>query len=312
MLLDADAFELAEKCIASLFAHAREELALTLMTCNAMDKARALATMVRIANPRAHLWAVIDQAEADAHAEIRFDHYPHLRDFRQGHPCWRKLTDPLLFAEPDGEIILLDPALYFPNHFSFEPTTERGLLLMWHPRPCLLPDSVVRRAFELRVPLAHHVGMGVVQFRNRIDLVWLDAFIGQLGGATLPGQRWLESVVWSALAMRMGGGYLDPLHWQCWHHRHWKRFVLRLGASGPGLLGMQDLSRAKGFHLTGVAQRWLAPACEQRVFPAPGQVDQPGEIRAFEPLSPAHYVIDLNLKRLARSLGYHAIFSPAT
>ena len=66
------------------------------------------------------------------------------------------------------------------------------------------------------------------------------------------------------------------------------------------------------FHATGVAQRWLAPACEQRVFPAPGLVDQHGAIRAFEPLSPTHYVIDLNLKRLARSLGYHLIFRPAT
>ena len=51
--------------------------------------------------------------------------HANLRAFRHGHPCWRKITDPLLLSDPGAELLLLDPDLYFPNRFRFEETPQK-------------------------------------------------------------------------------------------------------------------------------------------------------------------------------------------
>lgn len=312
MVLSARSLPYAEKGIESLFAHALEDLSLTLITDGPEDKRQILAAVAGLANPRGHQWQVYEQAEADQRADTLLADYPHLRGFRHGHPCWRKLTDPLLFAEPGAEMIVLDPDLYFPNLFTFETTPERGLLLMWQPPSCLLPDEVVRRAYEIPVQLAHHVDIGVAHVRNHLDLAWFDAFIGQLGGPALPRVMHVEAIIWAALAMRMGGRYLDPAHWHCWQNRQWKRVARKLGTPGVKQLQQEDFSQVKCFHAGGVAKWWVKEACEQNLFPAPKRVDRLSQGPAFEALSPSTYKLDQGIKRVARSLGYYALFKPAT
>ncbi len=63
-------------------------------------------------------------------------------------------------------MVLLDPDLYFPNTFRFEPTPEQGILLMWQRPNCLLPHKTVRAAMDAGIPLARHVDIGVAQWRG--------------------------------------------------------------------------------------------------------------------------------------------------
>ena len=46
--------------------------------------------------------------------------YAGLEKLRKGHPCWRKLTDPMLLAREGDEVVVVDPDVYFPRRFSFE------------------------------------------------------------------------------------------------------------------------------------------------------------------------------------------------
>lgn len=102
--------------------------------------------VARLSVPSEHTWSVYAQAEADARAANQFGKHPHLLEFRLGHPCWRKITNPLLFASGSEEVIILDPHLYFPNHFCFEQTPASGLLLMWQQPHCLPPNETVEAA----------------------------------------------------------------------------------------------------------------------------------------------------------------------
>ena len=185
---------------------------------------------------------------------------PELRQFRHGHPCWRKITDPLLLSDDRDEMIVLDPDLYFPNRFRFEETPASGLLLMWQRPSCLLPDEVVEAAIGGGISLAHHTDIGVVQWRAPVDLEWLNWVIRKLGSSQFPRHMHVESIVWAALAMKMGGGYLDPGSWVCWHRSQYKRLLVKFGVSGPSILEREQFSGIKCFHAGGVAKWWLAAA----------------------------------------------------
>ncbi len=306
-VLSARSLPYAEKAIESLFTRATEAISLTLITDGESDKAEIVEAVSKFAVPARHSWSVHSQAEADERAEEMFSRHANLRQFRMGHPCWRKLTDPILFSEPGDEMIILDPDLYFPNHFSFETTPAEGLLLMWQPPSCLLPDEVVMSAYRIPVKLAHHVDIGVAQVRNKLDLEWFDWLIGGLGGKDIPRVMHVEAIAWAALAMRMGGGYFDPAHWYCWRYRQWKRVALKVGVSGLNLLKMEDLSRVKCFHASGIAKWWVKDACEKNLFPEPRTVTALSEARPFEELGLREYESDQRLKRVARGLGYYKL-----
>src|SRR6478609_7000127 len=168
-ILSARSLPYASLGLQSLFAHANEHVILTLITDDESDKEQICTALSGMTMPPRHQWRVYAKAEADRRAEEQFSRHTNLRQFRHGHPCWRKLTDPLLFAAPGSEVVILDPDLYFPNHFSFDATPASGLLLMWQPPSCLLPDEVVERAFANDIPLAHHVDIGVAQLHNSVD-----------------------------------------------------------------------------------------------------------------------------------------------
>ena len=157
-------------------------------------------------------------------------------------------------------MVLLDPDLYFPNRFAFEPTPAQGLRLMWQQPNCLLPSTVVRTALTAGIPLARHVDIGVAHWRRSEDLAeleWLDRLLGKLGGTSLPHVPHVEAIIWAAMAMRFGGGYLDPSKWVCWRRTQRKRILRKLGADGQRLLRSEPLSEMKCFHAGGEAKSWL-------------------------------------------------------
>ena len=306
-VLSARSLPYAVKALESLTANSLDDLDLTLITDGAADKVALVDAMNTLGVPPRHLWRVCAQAEADERALTVLARYPNIAAFRFGHPCWRKITDPLLFAAPGEEMIILDPDLYFPNRFRFEPTPAKGLLLMYQPPSCLLPPEVVQRAFDEGVKMAHHTDIGVAQARNGFDLAWLDDLIRRLGGTTLPRSMHVESIVWAAMAMREGGGYLDPEHWHCWRNSQWKRLALKLGASGRTLLRSEKFGAMKCFHGGGIAKWWVPGAVEAGDLPVPAEVVQARPSQPFEELTAGTYESMQQMKHWLRRLGYYRL-----
>jgi hypothetical protein len=308
-VLSARALPYARQALISLFAHSSQALSVVLITDTELDKQEIANCVSSIGVSGKHKWSVHSQAEADDRAETIFARHANLRNFRLGHPCWRKLTDPILFADAGDEMIILDPDLYFPNHFDFEQTPKEGVLLMWQPPSCLLPHQVVMSAYGASIRLAHHVDIGVAQLRNDFDLDWFDWLIVNLGGGNIPRVMHVEAIVWAALAMRIGGGYFDPNYWYCWRYQQWKRVALRLGIPGIRLLRFEKLGSVKCFHASGVAKWWVEEACQRRLFHVPRSVVGPSVPAPFEELTLAEYESDQRLKRLIRKLGYYKIMN---
>jgi hypothetical protein len=306
-VLSARSLPYAQKALESLFANSLEVLNLRLITDGEDDKVKLTDTLQKLQVPSPHQWQVFSQADADVIAKERLAAYPNIAAFRFGHPCWRKITDPLLFAAPDEEMVILDPDLYFPNRFRFEPTPATGLLLMHQPPSCLLPPETVLKAYDAGIKLAHHVDIGVAQLRNSLDLQWLDSLIVRLGGKSIPRAMHVEAIVWAALAMRMGGGYLDPEHWHCWRNSQWKRVLQLLGASGRRILRFEQFGKIKCFHGGGIAKWWIAPALAAGEIPPPTDIVESRQPQPFEELTFAEYDANQRLKRWARRVGYYRL-----
>lgn len=311
-VLSARALPYARQALVSLFAHSSESLSVTLITDTELDKEELSNAVASISIFGKHKWSVHAQTEADERAQAVFLRHPNLRYFRLGHPCWRKLTDPILFSNAGDEMIILDPDLYFPNHFAFEQTPREGVLLMWQPPSCLLPHEVVMNAYGASIRLAHHVDIGVAQLRNDLDLDWFDWLIANLGGRDMPRVMHVEAIVWAALAMRVGGGYFDPRYWYCWRYRQWKRVALLLGISGIKILKFEKLGSVKCFHASGVAKWWLEEACQRQIFDMPQSVVADSVPIPFEELTLATYMSDQRIKRAIRRLGYYKIMGART
>jgi hypothetical protein len=305
-VMSARSLPYARLAIHTLLQRSLDPIRLRLITDDAEDKT-AITDAMRAAGPTPHEWSVHDQAEAEDLASNSFARLPNLLAFRHGHPCWRKVTDPLLYASPDEEVVILDPDLYFPNYFRFEPTPADGLLLMWQPPSCLLPDATVMEAYHAGVRLAHHVDIGVAHARNNLDLAWLDWLIGRLGGKTLPRVMHVEAIVWAALAMKVGGGYLHPEHWYCWRNTQWKRILLKLGAKGKRILRGERFDRMKCFHGGGAAKWWVPDVAASGAMPEPQHIEDHGGTLTFQELTPSRYEATQSLKRIARKLGYYAL-----
>ena len=306
-VLSSRSLPYARHAMASLVANSVDDLDLTLITDGAEDKTRLVEAMQALAVPERHRWRVAAQSEADELAAGALSRHPNIAAFRLGHPCWRKVTDPMLFAPPGAEMVILDPDLYFPNRFRFEPTPKAGLLLMHQPTHCLLPREVVIRAYDQGVRLAHHTDIGVAQASNALDLDFLDALIVRLGGSALPRAMHVESIVWAALAMRMGGGYLDPVHWHCWRNSQWKRVLRRFGAAGRTVLRSERFQAMKCFHGGGIAKWWIPEALDAGDLPPTGEVREVRPPLPYEELTRAAYEAGERLKGWARRVGYYRL-----
>lgn len=306
-VLGARSLAYAEKAFESLAARSLDDFDLTLITDALTDKTLLVEAMHQLQLASRHTWRVCAQAEADERALTLLAPYPHLAAFRFGHPCWRKITDPLLFAAPGEEMVILDPDLYFPNDFRFEATPASGLLLMHQPPSCLLPHEVVLRAYANGIRLAHHVDIGVAQAHNKLDLEWLDWLIQRLGGSSLPRSMHVEAIIWAALAMRAGGGYLDPGHWHCWRNSQWNRLQLRLGVSGRTILRAERFAVMKCFHGGGMAKWWIPEVVEAGEMPPPAQILASRVPLPFEELTRKSYESTQRLKTWVRRAGYYKL-----
>ena len=307
MVLSPRSLAYARCALHSLFARSIEPLHLALITDSANDKATLAEALAEIQPAAKHTWSVTAEEElADAEASV-FQGLSHLRSFRRGHPCWRKVTDPLLLSGPKDEMILLDPDLYFPNDFRFEETPSAGLLLMWQQPNCLLPPEVVRAAIAQNIALTRHVDIGVSHWRAGTDLEWLNWLIGKLGGSSLPHMMHVEAIVWSALAMRVGGGYLDASRWVCWQRTQMKRARMKLGASGRSIITMEPWGAMKCFHAGGEAKWWLPEFISAQPH-APSNISETSPIKPFVALTPQRYYFEQQAKGLLRGLGYYRAF----
>lgn len=312
MLLSPRALGYARLALRSLLRNSLEPLDLRLVTDSAEDKSLLAEEMAGYEDLGRHRWTVHAKDDLrDSEAAI-FGGRPNLRLFRDGHPCWRKITDPLLLSGGSEEIVVLDPDLYFPNRFRFEATPDSGVLLMWQRPNCLLPRDVVEEAFRKKIPLAHHVDIGVAHWRANPDLDWLEWLLNQLGLKDRPYAKFamhIEAIVWAAIAMRVGGGYLSPRHWYCWHRSQRTRVLRKLGVPGYRLLAWEPLATVKCFHAGGEAKHWLVEANRRGLLDGENLLDALGRITPFIELSPGAYLADQRRKALLRRAGYYKLFS---
>jgi hypothetical protein len=276
-LLGARSLSYARICLGSLFRNVIEPISLTLITDKPSDKVALSEAVEQIAPDPRHSWRVCDESEADERAEVVYAKYPLIRWFRKGNPCWRKVTDPSLFAEDGQEMVVLDPDVYFPNPFNFESTPATGLLLMWQAPNCLYPPETVRHAFDQGIRMVDHSDIGVSQATFPFDYDWLEHLIGKLGGRELP--TWsmhVEPIVWAAMGMKFGGGYLDPKAWFCWRNALLKRLRVRvLKTDGVELLRSDPFGELKCFHAGGSAKHWLVAAENAGLFSRGKTLDKP-------------------------------------
>lgn len=263
------ALRYARTCLLSMLRNSVDPLRLTVITDGPDDVAQiTLAFADEVAAGKVRLFT---RRDADERAAAYYGGLDGIAWFRQGHPCWLKITDPPLFADEGEEMILVDPDVYFPNRFRFERTPPRGVLLMWQKPNCLFPPASVRAAFRAGYAMADHTDIGIAQLVQPVDKEWLNTFIERVGRTNLP--TWsmhIESIVWAAWAVQAGGGYLDPRVWKCWYNAHWKRCALKLGMAKWRAVANEPFERIACFHATGPAKDMLMellalrPAVEAR------------------------------------------------
>lgn len=306
MVLSPRALPYARCCIESLLRNSCEDLALHLITDSHEDKLQLSDVMQAIQPDKRHSWDVTAEIEMSDREASRFSEHRNLRALRKGHPCWRKITDPLLLARPGAELILLDPDVYFPNLFRFEATPDSGLLLMFQRPNCLLPTEIVRNAFREGVSLADHVDIGVAHWRAGRDLDWLDWLIGKLGGESLPRVMHIEAIIWAAIAMREGGGYLDPLRWVCWHRTQLSRVKHKIGISGEDILRTERWEDMKCLHCGGISKFWL-PQCSADILGNRKRQIEPSRVIPFKGLTPEKVVREEKMRNVLRTMGYYKL-----
>jgi hypothetical protein len=308
MVLSPRSLSYAHAALESLFRNSGDAIDLHLITDSADDATQLGDAVARLLPDPRHHWSVVAENHLDDAEATLFGKLSNLRAFRHGHPCWRKVTDPLLLNAPGEEMILLDPDLYFPNRFTFEPTPATGLALMWQRPNCLLPPEIVRAAMQAGIKLARHVDIGVSHWRGGGDLEWLDWMLGRLGAPNLPRVMHVEAIVWSAIAMREGGGYLDPRAWVCWHRTQLKRVRRKLGAAGERILANEPWTTMKCFHAGGEAKWWVPEYMTKHPIAETNELLAPTPLRPFVELTPAHYAREQGAKDMLRRLGYYRVF----
>ena len=311
MILSPRTLNYARGALKSLLTNSLEPIHLHLVTDSNSDKQLLSEEVGGYTFPSCHRYEVISEEDLDDHESRIFGLYPNLRAFRSGHPCWRKITDPLLLSGGDEEIVVLDPDLYFPNKFRFETTPDRGLLLMWQKPNCLLPAATVHAAIGRGIPLAHHVDIGVAHWRAHVDLDWLEWLLAQLGLESHPNVRFsmhVEAIVWAAIAMHSGGGYLPAEHWRCWRRSQRIRLLRKLHVPGPQLLRHEPFSTIKCFHAGGEAKHWLEAARRRGWLDSDRVLDLPGTVLPFVELTPRAYHREQAFKSWLRRFGYYNLF----
>lgn len=307
VVLSARSLPYARACLGSLLRNAAETLDVTLITDGLEDKTALEEAMAALGADGRHQWRVFDKADADRRAETLLAGFPAIRAFREGHPCWRKITDPPLFASSGEEMVILDPDVYFPNRFTFEPTPETGILLMRQRPNCLLPEETVRQAFEAGLAMADHTDIGVAQLKAPFGWGVLEHLLQTMGVEGMPRSMHVESIVWAQLAMLWGGGYLDPVAWRCFDNSVFSRLRRRAGRSGVDTLRALDVDALKCLHAGGIAKNWLPDAEAAGLFATPSDRKTDTAVQPFVPFGRSKFERKFANRRLARKLGLYAL-----
>ncbi len=308
ILLSSQALPYARHCVRTLLAHAAEPVHLTLIGDDP-DEIRALEDGLAEIDRQGHELQLIDKGAVLERLADRFPALAGLRALHEGHPCWRKITDPLALSAADEEIIVADPDLLFPNRFRFEDTLPDGVMMMRQGPTCLYPPEAVEQAFGLGVALADHVDIGVLQLRaGAVDLEWLDWFCRHMDLGRFTAFMHIEAIVWSALAMRMGGRHLDPGVWRCWERGHLKRVAVALGLPGYLTLKLENLPQLKCIHVSGPSKWWVTRAIETGAYrDSVNDILAPSAGPAYAELTPEAFARQQRLKRLAAKAGYYRL-----
>jgi hypothetical protein len=191
----------------------------------------------------------------------------------------------MLLAREGDEVVVVDPDVYFPRRFSFQKGGDGTLRLMWQKPNCLLSFSVVQTAFAKGIAMADHVDIGIAQYRSPLDLEWLNWLVESLGET--PRVMHVEAILWSCLAMRMSGGYLDSDRWYCWANTQRKRLLKITGAMPARMLSAEDFRLCLAFHAGGTAKAWLAaPGAEELLKELAGLPGKPLGAETVRPFVP--------------------------
>ena len=249
--LGASCLPYGSLCIRSLAENLDGDEAIHLLTDSPGDQVRlqqAFAGLTRIkVQVSDELW------EDDGNPMRR---YAWAGEASQGPSLLAQADRPDAAGAGGDEVVIVDPDVYFPRRFSFEKVGDGTLRLMWQKPNCLLPFSVVQTAFAKGIAMADHVDIGVAQYRSPLDLEWLNWLVESLGET--PRVMHVEAILWSCLAMRMGGGYLNSDRWCCWANTQWKRVLKKAGATPARMLSAEDFRSCLAFHAGGTAKTWLA------------------------------------------------------
>ncbi len=298
VILSRRSIAYASVCLRTLLANSLEDIDLTLVTDEEEDRV-AFDEIFQGIDARNHDLRIVTKSDCDEIAATKFANYPALSRFREGHPCWRKITEPILLSRPEDEAIILDPDLYFPNRFTFEPARSSGIALMRQGPNCLLPPKAVWRVLDLGVPLANHVDIGVAQLRcDAVDLDWLNWLIERIGTDEFTRFMHIEAIVWSALAMRCGGGHLDPSIWRCWERGYVKRYLVAAGLNGEWVLRLEPLHRLKCIHVSGPSKWWVVSAEAKGILKPTGKLlDKPSTPYPYKELTRSRYSMEQRVKK---------------
>jgi hypothetical protein len=258
IVLSSKSLPYAHACIRTMLGNCAEPVSLHLIADDTEEQRILVAETAAYARPGRAVISVISEEEVADRIADRFPGLDGLRALHQGHPCWRKIIDPLALSAPEEEIIVADPDLFFPNRFDFEPMPQQGVLMMRQGPNCLYPPAAVRAAFDHGLRLANHVDIGVAQVRaGTIDPEWLDWAVRPLVQSQLSSFMHIEAIVWSALAMQYGGQHLQPKAWHCWERGLIKRAAVALGLPGHWALRLERLERIKCIHASGPSKWWV-------------------------------------------------------
>ncbi len=261
MTLSSRSLAYAAHAVRTLLANSIDPVHLRLIADDEAERRLLSEATAEHAVPERAVIDVVAEAEVADRIADRFPGMDGLRRLHAGHPCWRKIIDPIALSAPDEEIVIADPDLFFPNRFVFEPTPADGVMMMRQGPNCLVPPHAVRAAFDHGLRLANHVDIGVAQMRaGAVDPEWLDWAVQPLVADRFRDFMHIEAIVWSAIAMRIGGRHLDPAAWRCWERGVFKRVAISAGVPGRLSLRLEPQDRVKCMHLGGPSKRWVEAA----------------------------------------------------
>ena len=217
--------------------------------------------------PKSSTVEIIAKEDVSEKLEQRFPGMVGLKALHDGHPCWRKIIDPLVLSQPGEEIIVADPDLIFPNRYRFEQTPPDGIMMMRQGPNCLYPPDAVRDMFELGEKLANHVDIGVAQLRaGTVDMAWLNDVASKLDLQKYRPFMHIEAILWSAMAMRFGGRHLAPEFWRCWQRGYFKRLAVAAGLPGEWTLKLEPIKQVKCIHVSGPSKWWMKSSVEAGIL----------------------------------------------